>query len=167
MRHAKSSWENPSLSDFERPLNPRGIRATAIMGEYIRDNKLTPDFAICSSAKRTKETLNRMLPFFNDDLPIHHTKKLYEGSASEYLEEITSKGQSYKSILVIGHSPIIQVLALNLIQNTKSEDYARLSHHFPTAALAVIKLKLKSWSNLELRCGELSGYYLPRELEKT
>ncbi len=166
MRHAKSSWDNPKISDFERPLNPRGKRASKLMGTFMFDNKMSPDLVLCSAAQRTKETFKRLIPQLDKEPEVKFSKLLYEGAVSDYLNEIASKGTKHQSVLVIGHSPIIQLLAINLIKNTECKDYFRVAHHFPTAALANIELNLKSWSDLKLRSGTLLGYYLPRELEK-
>ena len=166
MRHAKSAWDNPQLSDFERPLNPRGKKAAKLMGSFMANNNMSPNLVLCSAANRTKETLKLLMPHFSDETQINYLNILYEGTVSDYLNEIANKGKNHNSILIIGHSPIIQVLALNLIKNTDSKDCARVAHHFPTAALANIELDLKFWSKLELRHGTLQGYYLPRELEK-
>ena len=166
MRHAKSSWDNPKMSDFERPLNPRGKRASKFMGTFMFENNMSPDLVLCSAAQRTKETFERLMPQLDKKPEVKFLKILYEGAVSDYLNEITSKGTKHQSMLVIGHSPIIQLLAINLIKNTECKDYSRVAHHFPTAALANIKLNIKSWSELELRSGTLLGYYLPRELEK-
>ncbi len=58
LRHAKSSWGAPTLSDHERPLSPRGERAAAAMGMYLARSEPAPDVILCSSARRTRETLD-------------------------------------------------------------------------------------------------------------
>ena len=62
LRHAKSSWDDPGLEDHERPLAPRGIRAVELLAEYLRANRIEPDQVLCSSARRTRETLEGVCP---------------------------------------------------------------------------------------------------------
>ncbi|HKR02167.1 MAG TPA: histidine phosphatase family protein, partial [Pyrinomonadaceae bacterium] len=80
LRHAKSSWDDASLPDFERPLNERGRRAAPLMGEFMRRQKIRPDLVICSPARRTRETIARVLEAAGMTTEVRYDERIYEAS---------------------------------------------------------------------------------------
>jgi len=85
MRHAKSSWEDPNLSDFERPLNKRGIKSAKTISEFFVKKKYSFDYVLLSSSKRTKKTLNLILNKINKPKKIKSSSKLYLVNENEII----------------------------------------------------------------------------------
>ena len=132
MRHAKSSWDNAAMSDFERPLNERGIRTAPLMGEYIRENQLQPELIVSSPAERAKQTA-----IFG---------------VGQLLEVIGEQPESVKSILLIGHNPGLE----GLVKFTTGE-----LHAMPTAALVIVDLQISKWSDISDSKGNLRDLIRP------
>ena len=164
LRHAKSSRSDPSLTDADRPLNDRGVANARQMGQHIADNNLLPDMILCSSARRTRETLAGMLPFFNCEITIHLLDCIYEGDEKEYLDAIKVRGYNAKNLLIIGHCPTIQNVALDMLDNSKPDLREKIASHFPTSGLAVIAFKSGNWKGQKYNSGSASAFYLPKEL---
>jgi len=111
LRHAKAaSPEN--TQDFDRPLAQQGLEDAAALGKLIAKQSYMPDNVLCSTAKRTRETLDAFaLPA---STKIAHHEKMYDASAADLLEIIQSTDDSAQSILLVGHNPAIHELALRL-----------------------------------------------------
>ena len=109
MRHAKSSWEDSSLRDFDRPLNKRGRKDAPAMGSFLSGLNLIPDHIVSSPAKRAKETVallaESMTPADDD---IHYDEALYYEGVEAYLDAIRSTPESAGVMLVAGHNPTIE-----------------------------------------------------------
>jgi phosphohistidine phosphatase len=157
LRHAKSSWGEPSVDDFDRPLNKRGRRAAAAMAKYLEHEGLRPALILCSAARRTRETLDFLLETFGTRVPLHIEPKLYLADAATIFARLRRVAADVPSVLVIGHNPGLQELALELAEAAGRDAEAlreRIERKFPTAALARFRLKLGSW-------GELTADALP------
>lgn len=149
LRHAKSSWPDPPLDDFDRPLNARGRGAATLMGAYMAEQGLTPDFILCSSAIRTRQTLALILPNFNN-AEAHYTDNLYLASPAAMRAQIKTAPDSYNHVLVIAHNPGIQMLALDLADRSSADKGAlqKIEHKYPTAGLAYFECAVVRWSDI-------------------
>jgi phosphohistidine phosphatase len=151
LRHAKSSWAEPGRDDFERPLNKRGRRAAAHMGNWLADQGLQPKLVLCSSARRTRETLDLLHEALGTRVPLHIEPGLYLADAAALLARLHRVDANVPSVLVIAHNPGLQELACALADAPGAADAAtraRLRQKFPTAALARFRLKLDDWRRL-------------------
>ncbi len=164
-RHAKSSWNETSLTDFDRPLAQRGLRAAPMMGQYMQANDLLPDRILCSSAMRTRETLAAILPFFHHDLKIELLREIYDTHDDDYRALIAAHGGDAETLMVIGHNPSIHDTALVLVSDGDPGAMQRLREGFPTGALAVIDFDEPTASTPEPGSGRLVAFIKPRELE--
>jgi phosphohistidine phosphatase len=115
---------------------------------------------LCSSSARTRETLDRMLPAF-DSPEVLIEAGLYEASAGDLLARLREVPESVDSVLLIGHQPAMQQLALGLAGD--GEQLGRLRDKFPTAAMATL-LFMGEWVDLGPGCAELVDYVKPKEL---
>ena len=88
LRHAKSSWGDASLEDFDRPLNTRGRAASPQMGRYMAKKNYVPDHILCSTSRRTRETLAYLLPHFRAEQTVHFVDELYFDGEYDYIEQI-------------------------------------------------------------------------------
>ncbi|MEM8736002.1 MAG: histidine phosphatase family protein [Planctomycetota bacterium] len=161
MRHAKSDWKDPELSDHDRPLNARGRRSAPLIGEQLASHDRIPEFILASSAARVQETVALLRDTFRDaagDPPEVQTESsLYLASASEILSHISVLHDAWNQVLVCGHNPGMNGLACHFAQD---------SFDFPTAATLVLRTPSISWKDA-LREDEwtLEHFWKPRELE--
>lgn len=162
-RHAKSSWDDPSLSDHERPLADRGIRTTPVMADHLRDGGIVPDVVLCSSARRTRETLDLLGDAVPDDCDVRFEDALYAASAEALLERLRALPDEAHRVMVIGHNPGLQDLALLLVGSGDRRD--RMAKKFPTAALATLHVATGGWSELAAGCAELTDFVRPKDLD--
>jgi phosphohistidine phosphatase len=151
LRHAKSSWKDPELADHDRPLAGRGRRAAKAMAKHIRAEEIAPELVLCSTARRARDTLERIEPALGRR-SVKVERELYGASVRELLWRIRRVPSSVESVLLIGHNPGMQDLAAAL---------TGFDGKFPTAALATIALP--AWDELEH--AELVAFTKPRDLE--
>ncbi|MCC2112117.1 MAG: histidine phosphatase family protein [Hyphomicrobiales bacterium] len=164
MRHAKSSWAKPGLADIDRPLNGRGRDAAQRMAAYLADEGYEIDRILCSAAQRTRETLARMLPWVPGDYTVIITRELYEGEWGDYLIFLRSAPAAVETILVIGHNPTIQELALVLCRDPGSAAARAMAEKFPTAAIAVLDFDVEDWADIGPGKGIVADFRRPRDL---
>jgi phosphohistidine phosphatase len=166
LRHAKSSWDDNVKDDFDRPLNRRGREAAVLMGAFLDENTGAPDCVLCSSAVRTRETLELMAPLFSARPHMEHSRGLYLASPPDILRSIGAAPQQYAHILVIAHNPGLHMLALDLADPARSSapDLARLAEKFPTAALAHFEFDISAWDERLRRRGALRFFATPKDL---
>ena len=164
LRHAKSSWQDDSLADFDRPLAPRGRRAAAVVGAYLRDERLIPSVVLCSPARRAIETWERVAPFLGITVPVRAERDLYIADPKMLLQRLQRLESDISSVMVVGHHTSIDVLAVRLAGAGNGPDLKRMRDKFPTAALAVIDAKLDDWADLSEGAGKLRNFVVPKEL---
>ena len=151
-RHAKSSWENPDLADFERSLNSKGLSDATFMGTLIYENQIQPDLILSSPAKRAKQTAILIKETAQFEKKIQYVEKIYEASPLTLLQIISAAEDKNESLILFGHNPGIE----DLIKILTGEVLA-----FPTAGFAKISLKVESWSEIEAGCGTLDLFASP------
>jgi len=163
LRHAKSSWADPALADVDRPLNRRGERAAAAMGAYLREHDLRPDVVLCSPARRTRQTLAAVEAELGDGFAVELAPDVYGGGPAVLLELLRALPDSAGAVMVVGHNPGLEELALLLA--APGNERARVGEKFPTGALAVLEAGCERWADLAPGGAELVAFVVPRELE--
>jgi phosphohistidine phosphatase len=157
MRHAKSSWDNPDISDFDRPLNQRGLQAAPFMGNQIYKNGLIPDLIVSSTAKRAKQTAILVRESAGVETKIEFEEKIYEASPTTLLYVVAELSDKHESVMLVGHNPgmegFIRILTGEI-------------HQMPTAALAQISLNIEKWNDISINCGQLELLIRPKDLMK-
>ena len=165
LRHAKSSWDDPALSDHARPLNARGRRAAAAIAEAMRDLGLAPDIVLVSSARRTLQTLEALTPF-DDAALVEPMDALYLATWRRLLEAVQDVPETARSLLLIGHNPGMHELALALAGPAAmargGPELQRLAEGYPTGALAEFTIA-GLWRQLEPGGGRLVRFIQPRD----
>jgi phosphohistidine phosphatase len=164
LRHAKSSWDDPSLDDFDRPLAERGEAAAPRMGAYMREQGLAPDLVLCSTAKRARQTLDLVLPHLAGKADVVYDKGLYLATPAALLARIRKIGPGVRQAMVVGHDPGMHMLALELAGAGEPERLQALARKFPTGALAMIRFKVRNWENVEPGRGSLVLFMSPKGL---
>ncbi|MDQ0317525.1 SixA phosphatase family protein [Amorphus orientalis] len=164
LRHAKSSWSDPAMTDHARPLNDRGRQAAPLMGRHMARLGLVPDRILCSTALRARETLAGILPAFSAAMSIAITDDLYDASSTRIAETVRQSGGDAGTLLVIGHNPGMQETAAGLVESGDSALMGQMIGHYPTAALAVIDFDLPRWADLTAASGHLAAFMRPKDL---
>ena len=164
LRHAKSSWDDPARADHERDLAPRGRKAARRLGRLLRDQGLVPDLALCSTALRTRRTLELLSQELPRPLPASFLRTLYLAPPSRLLAIIARQGEEPARLMVIGHNPGLHGLALQLAAEGDPQDLRRLREKLPTAALVQLALPCDTWRDIAAGAGRLQGFWRPREL---
>jgi phosphohistidine phosphatase len=154
LRHAKSSWDQAALADHDRPLNSRGRRAGAWVGEHLRKRGITFDLVLCSSAERTVETLALLGIDSQTDVLVE--RSLYSATAAQLLARLRRITPDTSSALVIAHNPGIHELAVLL-----TNDDERLAS-FPTAAMADLVVPAAGWADLRPGVATLQAFVTPK-----
>jgi phosphohistidine phosphatase len=161
LRHAKSSWSDPSLPDHDRPLAPRGRRAAKTIGCHLSAQGIEPDMVLCSTALRARETLDRIERALGKaDIVLE--SELYAASANAVLDRVRRVPDEVGSVLVIGHNPGLQDLALDLAR--PAPEVRELEAKFPTAALVTLAFPHASWRAIDRGTATLVDFVRPREL---
>lgn len=157
LRHAKSSWENAGLTDFERPLNERGLKTAPLMGELMKKNQFQPELILSSPAKRAEQTARLVKESSNLGGEIQFDERIYEASPSRLLEVISEQNEQAESLILVGHNPGLE----GLVKFLTGE-----SEPMPTAALAVVDLDTDRWSGLNSESGSLRVLIRPKDFQK-
>jgi phosphohistidine phosphatase len=158
LRHAKSSWSDSSLADEERPLAPRGRKAAKKLARELRRRQIQPALVLCSASRRTQETLELISSSLGHPT-IETEESLYGAGSDALLARIRAVSDTVDSVLVIGHNPGLQDLAVRLAPGSEP-----LVEKFPTGALAAFELEAPSWMELGQTKARLVAYVVPREL---
>lgn len=160
LRHAKSDWSGFGMSDFERPLAPRGLKDAPMMGETARAIGMVPDKIVCSPARRAKETAELFAEGagFRGDLVFE--ENLYGGSAETYRKTISAYSGA-QTVMLIGHNPVIEEF-LGVMCSGHVSSPVRM----PTAALACLELTSPVISEIYAGSGMLKWFLIPKMLKK-
>jgi phosphohistidine phosphatase len=164
LRHAKSD-RSPGVRDIDRPLNPRGFKAAPQMGAYLAEHDLVPRKVVVSPSLRTRSTWEGMSAALGDP-EAEIVDAIYEAPDSALLKVIRATPADVKTLLMIGHNPGLQDLALDLVGDGPREARARLSVEFPTAALAVIDIEGEAWTEFRPGKGRLERFVTPKGLDR-
>lgn len=163
LRHAKA--ERPAgVADFDRPLAARGLSDSVAVGRHMAERGWLPEAALCSPARRTRETLAALLPALPAAVDTTWPPDLYDADGDDILALLRAAGGGPPSLLVVGHNPAIHDAALSLLGGTSGEVAAELRRKFPTAALAVFDCP-GEWADLSAGRAVLHDFVRPRDLQ--
>lgn len=163
LRHAKSD-RTPGVADLDRPLNPRGRRNAPRMGEYLAAEGLRPDALVVSPSLRTRQTWEAVQGALKGPEPEFVTA-IYEAPEAALLAVARATSDTAASLLMIGHNPGLQDLALRLVGSGDKTGRRRLAVEFPTATVAVIDFEGESWSAIGPGAGRLERFVAPKDLD--
>ncbi len=158
LRHAKSSWDNATLNDHDRPLNERGKADAPRMGQLLKAEGLLPDLILTSSAERALATAEAVVSAcgYEKELRVEH--QLYHAYPNTYCAVLQELGDEYGRVLVVGHNPGLE---LWLAELTGQEVV------MPTAALAQVELAIPHWRDLNTATtGQLVHLWRPKEVSE-
>lgn len=156
LRHAKSSWKDSTLQDFERPLNGRGRKAAELMGEYIKKQEIALDLVLSSPAVRARETVELALKAAKLKVELRYDQRIYEAGPVRLLEVISQIEDDKDSVLLVGHNPGLE----ELIQVVTGQQ-----EKMTTANLAKIVFGTTKWRKTLEKKGRLDWLVRPKEID--
>jgi phosphohistidine phosphatase len=155
LRHAKSSWDDQNLADFDRPLNERGLSAAPFMGETLAQRGLIPEEIVSSPAKRAIQTAMLVKESGGFGAQTRLEERIYEASPQTLLQVSRAISDEFVSAMIVGHNPGMEGFIALLTGSLE---------RMPTAAVAVIETDVEKWSELEPGSARLICVLRPNEL---
>jgi len=162
LRHAKSSWSNPSLQDFDRPLNARGETAAGGIGGWLQESGQVPELVLSSTARRAAETWAGVAEALEDPPEVRWDPSLYLAEPDHLLDRIRALPASVGSAMLVGHNPGMEDLARSLARKGDPAALHNLRVKYPTGGLAIITFDVDRWQDVAPRTGRLELFRTPR-----
>lgn len=157
IRHSKSSWDDISLDDFDRPLNSRGKKDRYTMAKFLKEHSIYPDIVLCSPSLRTKKSLKAYQEILDfDDSRVVFDKSLYESSKQELLNAIKNLDNRYNSMFLIAHNPSMNLLVDYLLNG--------FYENIPTSGIVAIEANITNWSMLNNTNCSMSFFTYPKKI---
>lgn len=153
LRHAKSSWNDSSVRDFDRPLNDRGRSDAPETGKRLASENLADPLVICSPALRTRETADLLLTNANLNVEPRFDDRIYEASLRDLVQVVSEIDDEKQTAILIGHNPGFEELLAFLTGETRQ---------MPTCALAKIVFDVVSWKDVKASDGTLEWFVTPK-----
>lgn len=154
LRHAKSSWADASIDDWQRPLNERGLRDAPRAGAWLRERALVPDVIITSDAVRARTTAEAVAKAAGYSREIIIEPSLYHATPNDVLEVLRGVRTDARTVLIVGHNPGLE----ELVEQLTGEH-----HDLPTAALVHIAMATDDWSQVSEGAGSIVEMWRPRD----
>jgi phosphohistidine phosphatase len=157
VRHAKSSWEHPELTDFDRPLNARGLRDAPRIAQRLAERGVDPQRILSSPANRAASTARTIAARFGL-LPqgLIYRERIYDAQVADLMAVIAEVEQSVASLLLVGHNPGLTLLAERLL--------AAPLGNIPTAGACGLRLDIHFWHQVQSQKGELLFFDYPKKM---
>ena len=161
-RHADTLPAEGDQSDHERVLSELGEEECVRIGTFLKQEKLQPELALCSTAVRTRSTLGLMAKTLGTPIAAEFIHSLYLASPGEIFHQLNGLKKELESVMVVGHNPGIHQFALMLAAKGSSAALHALSAHYPPASLTLLKLDITDWQMLSPHTrGEVLGLVTP------
>jgi phosphohistidine phosphatase len=168
LRHAKSDWADASVGDHDRRLNERGRDAAPRIGAYLKAHRYRPDLVLCSTARRTVETLGLIKADLGEGVAVEFEERLYLAEPQHLMQRLRALDDGAKSVMFIGHNPGIAQFADQLCASPKDaaeeKTHKRMREKFSTCAVAVIQSPTKAWRDVRPGTGKLKDFMRPKDL---
>lgn len=156
VRHAKSSWKDVSLKDFDRPLNKRGKRDAPFMGKKLRERRVMPDLILSSPAKRARKTAACIAEEIGyPEQKIRYEDTMYHSGARAVLQLVRTQDDSHGTIMLFGHNPDLCDLAEMLVERDPV-------YTIPTTGVLCIRFAVPRWKDVREGKGEAVFFDYPK-----
>ncbi len=153
VRHAKSSWKDTTLDDFERPLNKRGLNDASFMGSILNTKKLSADIIFSSPAMRAKQTAKLINEQFTSPLKITYDENIYEATLDSLEDIVRNIDNQYESVFLFGHNPNFNMFV---------ERYLDINENIPTCGVVGIEFDIDNWDEINPKKGNLLFFEYPK-----
>jgi phosphohistidine phosphatase len=160
-RHAKSSWDDLTLDDHDRPLNERGQSAAQRMGKWIAGRRLAPSQVISSDAARARETAELMVTQMESTPSLTLDADLYHATSDALLARIQRAPKG--DLMIVGHNPGMAELASRIVDVAPVHDRFGV---YPTTATLITEVPVSDWSDLKFGMARAVQFIVPRELKE-
>ena len=157
LRHAKSSWKDLTVPDFDRPLKDRGRKAAKRIGKYLAAEKLNNPLVVCSPAMRTRETAEIVLKHAHLPVEVRYEERIYEASLRDLVQVVSEIPDDKDVAILIGHNPGFEELLAY---------FTGEGRRMATCALGKIKFEVESWKDIKEEQGTLAWFVTPKELDE-
>ncbi len=147
IRHAKSSWDDPTLSDQERPLNERGIRNANFMANLLKEKNILPDLIISSIAERASHTANIFSDILSYTKKIKYDSRIYEATTQDLIEVVSQNEDIYNTVFLFGHNPGL----LNFANFISTQPI----YNLPTCAIIGFEIQIDRWEKISRNSSKL------------
>jgi len=154
IRHAKSDWSNPFLSDFNRPLNKRGEKNAPFMGKILASKKIMPDLIISSPANRAKTTAKKIAKNISYIQDIVYEETIYEANSVDIENLIKKLDNKYNKIFLVGHNP-----AFNIFTSSFVDFYENI----PTCGIVELEFNIDNWNDINSKYAKLISFEYPKK----
>lgn len=159
IRHAKSSWKDPELKDFDRPLNKRGLKNAPYMGNILKEDNIIPDLIISSPALRALNTAQIIAEVIGyNESRIVTNKRLYEADIDDFINVITPISDEVKTLFIVSHNP-----GITLFNNWVGD---KRIDNIPTCGIVRLELSIKYWKDINFDCGKLIAFDYPKKFSE-
>ncbi len=162
MRHLKSGWDDPALADHDRPLAQRGIDDGPAVRAALAARLPRPDAVLCSTARRTRETLKAVLPEI-PETAVDYAAQVYEASAQTLMRLAATLPEDAETALIVGHNPGLFDLAWTLARRSEAAAHPGLTR-FPTGATVGFALPISAWSEIGPGRAAILACFSPKSL---
>jgi phosphohistidine phosphatase len=157
IRHAKSSWDEEGLSDFDRPLNERGKRDAPEMAKRLKEKGINPDIIVSSPAKRAFSTARRMAKVFDYDKDkIKTDRRLYHADSGTIITVLREVKDKHNLVMIFGHNPGLTDFVNSLLSNNSMID------NVPTCGVVAFSLEIDNWKELKTKSGKMLFFDYPK-----
>ena len=153
IRHAKSSWKDMTLDDFDRPLNKRGKHDAPLMGSILKNKDILPDMIISSPALRAKTTAEIIAKKVNYSKDIVFDKNIYEASSNRLHKILKKTDDKHTTLCIFGHNPGLNILA---------EDYVGFNENIVTCGIVEIEFNCDRWAEISSKNARLISFDYPK-----
>jgi len=156
IRHAKSSWENYSLPDFDRPLSKRGQRDATLMGNLLRKKVGSPDLILTSPAVRALTTARLIA----EEIPVPGDRivslsEMYRAEGTDLLEVAANADPGADTLFLVGHNPAVTEL-VNLVADCGISN-------LPTCGVVSVSFNVENWTDIRLKSGRFLFFEYPKK----
>lgn len=165
LRHAKSSWKEKDVGDFNRPLNDRGWKDARRIGREMKHRQMRFDLVFASTAARVRETIDGIEEKFEFGAAVRFEPQLYLADLDTLFSLVRGLPDDVNAALLVGHNPGVEQLVLALTGDDPLGLRARIESKFPTGALAVAEISVERWGGAGPRTGMLVDLILPKDLD--
>lgn len=160
-RHGEAQFAHNG-HDHTRPLTSNGVREAETMGRFIARRQNQPELAVCSTARRTQDTLERVARALPDTLQITSDDNYYLASAGKLLENINQLDDQYQRVMIVAHNPGLHRLCATLLHDTEALHRNHLLYDFPTGTLVAVSFPAERWADIRPQSGRLIDVFIPR-----
>ena len=164
LRHAKAEAGSPHQDDHDRHITQVGVDAAQAMGQHFARQGVRPDFVLCSTAVRAKETWETVQLAYGREVPMELSDRLYLASVNETMQLVGNTNENVQRLLIVGHNPGLHQFSLKLAKSGTSSLMDTISIKFPTCSFAAIALGDAPWKEIAHMHGELKAFVTPSML---